>query len=144
MKKQTTLDIRELVIKYHKEGKTLREIGGVINRSHNTVKKIIDKKQKYGKLENRPKSGRPRRLNVAEIRSVVRSVKINPSESAIKLSKNISQTSGKPVSASTIRRALYANGLYGRVPRKKPHISKTNQIKRLNFAKKYQYNGVSF
>ena len=41
MGKQTSLDVRELVLKYYKKGKTLREIGLMIDRSHNTVKHII-------------------------------------------------------------------------------------------------------
>lgn len=43
MRKQTSLEKRELIIKFHKKGKLLREIASVIDRSHITVKKIIDK-----------------------------------------------------------------------------------------------------
>lgn len=40
MAKQTSLDTRELVLKLHKDGKSLREIAKIINRNHNTVKKL--------------------------------------------------------------------------------------------------------
>lgn len=144
MGKQTSPDVRELVLKYYKKGKTLREIGLMIDRSHNTVKHIIDNYKKFGNLQNRPKSGRPRKLNATQIRSIVRRVKQNPTESAVKISENISEHSGVNVSSSTIRRALHANGLRGRVPRSKPFISKINQQRRLNFAKKYQNEPNSF
>lgn len=144
MGRQTSIDTRELVIKLRNEGKTMREIGAVIGRSHNTVKKIIDKYQKLNKLENCPKSGRPKKLNQTQIRSIVRKVKNNPSESAVKIAIETSETSGTNVSASTIRRALHANGLHGRVPRKKPLISKKNQKLRLHFARKYENNNISF
>lgn len=144
MGKQTSLDTRELIIKFHNEGKTLREIGLTIGRCHNTVKKIIDKYKKFQKLENRPKCGRPRKLNEVQIRSIVRNVKKNPVESAVKISKEISESSGTTVSASTIRRALHANGIHGRVPRRKPLISKTNQKRRLDFANKYKNKDISF
>lgn len=49
MGKQNSIDVRELVIKYHEEGKSLGEIGSIINGSHNNVKKIIDK---YKRVEN--------------------------------------------------------------------------------------------
>lgn len=144
MGRQTSIDTRELIIKFHNEGKTLREIGLTIGRCHNTVKKVIDKYKKFHKLENRPKCGRPKKLNEAQIRSIVRNVKKNPVESAVKISKEMSELSGTDVSDSTIRRALNANGIHGRVPRKKPLISKTNQKRRLDFANKYKNKDISF
>lgn len=144
MRKQTSQDIRELVIKLHKEGKPLREIGSIINRSHAAVKKIIDKYAKFGKLENQPKTGRPKRLNGTEIRSIVRCVRQNPTESAVKIAETMSESSNNKISASTIRRALHENGIHGRVPRKKPYISHVNQKKRLIFAKKYKNMDSSF
>lgn len=144
MRKQSSLETRELIIKFHKEGKSLREIASIISRSHNTVKKIVDKFKLSGKLENRPGAGRPKRLSEKEIRSVVRAVRQDPATSAVKVSEELSRKSGVKVSASTIRRALHNNGLFGRIPRKKPLISKTNQQRRLNFAKKYQNHDSSF
>lgn len=144
MGKQTSTDVRELVLKLRDEGKTFREIGSIINRSHNTVKKIVDKYKKFGKIENLPGAGRPKLLNESEIRSIVRDVKKNPFKSAVKISEEVSATSGTSVSASTIRRALHANGLHGRFPRKKPLISKFNQKKRIDYAKKYENENISF
>lgn len=144
MGKQTSTDTREIVIKFHNEGKSLREIGSIINRSHAAVKKIIDKYKNFGKVENLHKVGRPKRLNETEIRSIVRTVKQNPAESAVKIAEAISESSRKTVSASTIRRALHANGLHGRVPRKKPYISKVNQKRRLDYAKKYKDKDITF
>lgn len=82
------------------------------------MKKIVDKYNKFGKIENLPGAGRPKLLNESEIRSIVRDVKKNPFKSAVKISEEVSATSGTSVSASTIRRALHANGLHGRFPRK--------------------------
>lgn len=138
MGKQTSLHVRELVLKFHNEAKSLREIGAMVGRSHNTIKYVIEKYKKFSNLENRPKSGRPAKLNCTQIRSIVRKVKQIPTESAVRISENISECSGISVSASTVRRALHANGLYGRVPRKKPHISLINQRRRRDFAKKYE------
>lgn len=144
MGKQTSTDVRELVLKLRNEGKTFREIGSIINRSHNTVKKIVDKYEKFGRIENCPGAGRKKILNEAEIRSIVRDVKKNPFKSAVKISQEVSFTSGTKVSASTIRRALHANGLHGRFPRKKPLISAVNQKKRRDYAKRHENKDVSF
>lgn len=144
MGKQTCLETRKLVLKYRAEGKSLREIAQIIGRCHNTVKKIIDKYKMFKTLEDCPRSGRPKRLSGSEIRSIVREVNKNPFTSAVKISEDIEKTSGVTVSASTIRRTLHANGLYGRVPRKKPFISKINQKRRLIFANKYKSKDISF
>lgn len=66
IRKQTSLETRELVIKFHEEGKSLRETAPVIDRSHNAVTEIIDKFKQ---------SGRPKRLTAKEIRSLVRGPK---------------------------------------------------------------------
>ena len=44
----TSADVSELVIKLRNEGKTFGQIGFIIDRSHNTVKKIICKYKKFG------------------------------------------------------------------------------------------------
>lgn len=144
MAKQTSLDTRELVLKLHKDGKSFREIAKIINRNHNTVKKIIDKYKNTGKLQNIDHPRRPRRLNETQIRSIVRTVKANPFESAFQIAKNISNLSGVSVSSSTVRRTLHDNGMYGRVPRKKPFISKKNKRLRLEYANKHQNESISF
>lgn len=144
MGKQTSVDTRKIIIDLHKKGKSLREIGQIVGRNHCTVKKIIDKNSKHGTVENLTGAGRPKLLSDTEIRAVVREVKANPASSAVKIAENVTQTSGRSVSASTIRRSLHKNGLHGRVPRKKPYISKINQTKRLNFAKKYKNESPNF
>lgn len=98
-------------------------------------------------MENIPKSGRPiwkiiqnlAHLNDVQIRSVVRNVKKNPAEGAVKISVDISATSGTDVSASTILGALHVDGLHGRLPRRKPLVSKVNKKRRLEFAKKSRH-----
>lgn len=144
MGKQTSLDIRRIIIDLQKKGKSLREIGKIVGRSHNTVKNIIDKYAKHHTLENLAGAGRPKRLSITDERAVVREVKENPTSSAVKISEKMSETLAKPVSASTIRRVLHNNGLHGRTPRKKPYISKINQYKRMNYVKKYETEPLSF
>lgn len=144
MGKQTTNETRKIILDLHKEKKSLREIGKIVRRNHCTIKKIIDKYTTRHTIENLPRSGRPKKLTDSEVRTIVREVRNNPVSSAVNISKKIAETSGKSVSASTIRRALHKNGLHGRVPRKKPYISKANQKKRIKFARKYQNEAPNF
>ena len=87
-------------------------------------------------MQNIDHPRRPRRLNNTQIRSIVRTVKANPFESAVQIAKNESEVSGVSVSASTERRALHENGIYCRIPGMKPYITDTNQNRRLEYAKK--------
>ena len=83
MGEQTSVDTREIAMKWLKDGKTLREIGDFIGRNHNTIKKIIHKYKKTGQLQNIDHPRRPRRLNNTQTRSKVRTVNANPFESAV-------------------------------------------------------------
>lgn len=83
-----------------------------------TVKKIIDKFQNHGTLDNLKRTGRPNKLSDRKVREILKEVKNNPCSSAVKIAENISNSTSDPkqkVSASTVRRALHKNRLYGRV-----------------------------
>ena len=144
MGKQTSIETRKIIIDLKNKGKSLREIGEIVGRSHNTVKNIIDKYDEHQTLENLPGAGRPKILSSTDERAVVREVRENPTSSAVKISETMSETLARPVSASTIRRVLHRSGLHGRTPRRKPLISKVNQCKRMNYAKKYESEPPSF
>ncbi|GBP17134.1 hypothetical protein EVAR_101373_1 [Eumeta japonica] len=88
---KTSVDVHELMLKFYKEGKSLRETGAIIGRSHNTVKYIITAKRLH--LENR---------------------------------RNLEESSGISVSASTIRRTLHAKWSCMDEFKEKPYISPTD------------------
>ena len=144
MVRQITIETRNLVIKHAAEGKSLRQIASIINRSHTAVRKILNKNKNFKNIEDLPRSGRPQILSNVDKRAIARRVKSNPSESAVKISEELTMNLGASVSASTVRRALHEHGLYGRVPRRKPYISKPNKKKRLHYAKKYKNKGFNF
>ena len=49
MGKQTSTDVRELEIKLRNEGKKFRRISFIINRCHNTLKKLLINTKNYVK-----------------------------------------------------------------------------------------------
>ena len=72
-KQASSTDVKELQLKYCNNGKTFHEIGFIIYNSHNSVKKkTVDKYTNFGKIKNHPSAGRPKVLNMAELKSVVR------------------------------------------------------------------------
>jgi transposase len=135
--KDLSVDIRNLVINHRKKGKSLGEIAKIVNKCRATIQKIINNYKRRGNTKTAHRSGRPCVMSNIEVRKIVRNVKANPKSSAVKIAQDLSRERGKPVSSSTVRRALNKNGLHGRVPRKKPYISATNRVKRLNFAKSH-------
>uniref|UniRef100_A0A034WTK7 Transposable element Tcb2 transposase n=1 Tax=Bactrocera dorsalis TaxID=27457 RepID=A0A034WTK7_BACDO len=144
MRTEISLETRKIIIDLKKKGKSLREIAQIVGRHHTTIKKIIDKFENFKLVENFKRSGRPKVLTEREERQIVGIVRTNPRSSAVQIAKDITADTGKSVSSNTIRRILHKNGFYGRRPRKKPFISKVNKAKRLDYARKYQYEDFSF
>ncbi|GFX66307.1 transposable element Tcb1 transposase [Trichonephila clavipes] len=70
-------------------------------------------------------------------RLIVRQVRINPRTSAIKMTLQCKIRFGKSLNSETIRNVLRKHRHHGRVPERKPYISKANRQARLAFAKMY-------
>lgn len=136
-RQQTSIETRKLVIKLHCNGKSLREIGAIVGRTHSTIQKIIYNYGNTGTLKNKCGRGRKKILKDKDERYILRQIHQNPRQSVPELTVEVATRIQKPLSTETVRRVLRSNGLNGRVARKKPFISKVNQKKRLEFAKEY-------
>lgn len=53
MGRQTSVEIRELVIKLYKEGKSQREIAKLVNKSRGTIQHIIHRFTRDGRIVNK-------------------------------------------------------------------------------------------
>lgn len=135
--KEITEAEKKIIIRLHKEKKSLREIGRTVARSFATIQYIIKKFKNDGSTANARRRGRPKRLTERERHAIRREVQKNPKISAPKLVGIIQQSFNKHVSTDTVRRVLHSEGYKARVARKKPLINKVNRLKRLAFAKQY-------
>ncbi|GBL89087.1 hypothetical protein AVEN_255224-1 [Araneus ventricosus] len=135
--KDISVDVRSLVISHWKNGKSVRCIGQILKLSKPTVFNIIRRFKKTNSVENKHRSGRPRTFSESEERWIVRQVHINPRTSAVKLTLKCKSRFWKSVNPETIRNVLKKHKYHGRVPRRKPYISKANRKARLAFAKMY-------
>lgn len=142
--KQSTLEERKIVIQQHLEGKSEREISKLVNKSKSTVHDIISRYKENGFIANKERAPRSKKLSARDESMVLREVKKNPFTSAPKLTAMVKEASGTEVNPETIRRLLRKNEFHGRVPRKKPLISKKNQNDRLVFARQYMAKGFDF
>lgn len=141
---QVSLEIRQIVINHFQEGRSVRDIAKMVNRSHSTVHDIIKRFKVRGTLENQPKSSTRKIFNRNDERWIVREIKKNPKLSAPKLTTLVQKHLNKVVHPETIRNILRKTGYNGRVARKKPFISKKNKSKRKAFAELYRNKDISF
>ena len=54
----TSVSIRQLIIFHYQNGKLLREIGKIVNRTHSTVQGVITMYKKQKVLETKPETAR--------------------------------------------------------------------------------------
>ncbi|GBO45167.1 hypothetical protein AVEN_62607-1 [Araneus ventricosus] len=142
--KDISADLRNLVISHWKNGKSVRCIGQILKFSKSTVFNIIRRFKKTNTVENKQRSGRPRTFSEREERWIVRQVHINPRTSAVKLTLKCKCRFRKSVNPETVRNVLEKHKYHGRVPRRKPYISKANRKGRLAFAKMYVKQPTEF
>lgn len=143
-RKETTCEVRKLVIKLHNETHSLRSISRTIGRPVSTVQGIVDRYGINRNVENKKRSGRPSVLSERNERQILREVKTNPKISASKIATKLIDTTNTLVSKETVRRHLNKQGYYGRVARRKCFVNEVNRKKRLEFAQKYRNKTENF
>ncbi|GFR20758.1 uncharacterized protein TNCT_270771 [Trichonephila clavata] len=82
-RRETTESERLLVVKWLKEGKSLREIALLIGVTHDCVQKILQKYKKTGSVANIPGRGRKEILSTTAKRKIIHSVKKDPREELV-------------------------------------------------------------
>ncbi|GFR01468.1 uncharacterized protein TNCT_183611 [Trichonephila clavata] len=115
-RRETTESECLLVVKWSKEGKSLREIASLIGVTHGCDKKILQKYKKTGSVANIPGRGHKEILNTTAKRKIIHSVKKDLRVSASKLALSLSSTIGEKISDETIRRTLPQYGFHGCTP----------------------------
>ncbi|GFT59268.1 transposable element Tcb1 transposase [Trichonephila clavipes] len=107
--KEITPEERKIIIKLRNEGKTLREIGKIVGRTHSSIQR----------------------------RNLFKSIRLNPRLSASQIANDNRERFKKTLHEDTIRKILKKAGYHGHVARKKPHISAVNRQKRLDLANEH-------
>lgn len=143
-RKETSREIRELVVKLYKKNKSLREIGVIVGRAHSTVQSIINRFNTTENIQNKPRTGRPKKLTRRDERSVLMIIHNQPRTSAPNIAAQVQKITGQYVNPECIRRILRKRGYNGRVPRLKPLLSAANQEKRVRFAEEHRNKDLEF
>uniref|UniRef100_A0A673HSL5 Tc1-like transposase DDE domain-containing protein n=1 Tax=Sinocyclocheilus rhinocerous TaxID=307959 RepID=A0A673HSL5_9TELE len=122
--KEIQKQMRKKVIEIYQSGKGYKAIYKALGLQRTTVRTIIHKWQKQLN-SGEPSQEWPADQNYPK--STTTSKELQASLASVKVS----------VHDSTIRKRLGKNGLHGRVPRRKPLLSKKNIKARLSFARKH-------
>lgn len=136
-KKQISEDCRMAVIRAKKMGRSNRNIALEFNINQSTVGRIYQRFMKEKRVIRKSGSGRPRKFNDRQERSLIRFIKSNPQKTAVDAKQNASGNVNHSFSVWTVRRILRRAKLFARRPAHKPLISKKNRLARIQFAKKY-------
>jgi transposase len=107
----------------------------VLKVPKNTVAYVILQWKKFGTTMTLPRAGHPAKLSNRGRRALVRELNKNPMVTLTELQSS-SVEIGETSRRTTISAALHQSGLYGRVARRKPFLSKRQMTVLLEFAKK--------
>ncbi|KAG2466723.1 TCB1 transposase, partial [Polypterus senegalus] len=136
MSKELSVDLRDRIFLRHKYGEGYRKISTALKVPMCTVASIIRKWKKFETTRTLPRAGRPSKLSDWGRRVLVREVTKNLMVTLSELQRS-SVERGEPSRRTTISAAIHQSGLYGRVARWKPLLSKRHMAAHLEFAKRH-------
>ncbi|KAG2465685.1 TCB1 transposase, partial [Polypterus senegalus] len=134
--KELSVDLRDTIVLRHKSGEGYRKISAALKVPMSTVASIIHKCKMFETTRTLPRAGQPSKLSDRGRRALVREVTKNPMV-ALSEPQRSSVERGEPSRRTTISAAIHQSGLYGRVARRKPLLSKRHMAARLEFAKRH-------
>ena len=121
--KELSVDLRDRIV-LNKSGEGYRKFSAALKVPMSTVASIICKWKKFRTTRTLPRAGQPSKLSDGGRRALVREVTKNPIVTLSELQRS-SVERGEPSRRTTIPTAIHQSGLYGRVARRKPLLSKS-------------------
>ncbi|KAG2462042.1 TC1A transposase, partial [Polypterus senegalus] len=134
--KELSVDLRNRIVSRHKFGEGYRKISAALKVPMSTVASIICKWKKFETTRTLPRAGWLSKLSDLGRRALVREVTKNPMVTLSELQRP-SVEREEPSRRTTISAEIHQSGLYGRVARRKPLLSKRHMAARLVFAKRH-------
>ncbi|KAF7656113.1 hypothetical protein LDENG_00045810 [Lucifuga dentata] len=134
--KELPEELRERIVWRHRAGQGYKIISATLNVPRSTAASIVLKWKKFGTTRTLPRAGRPPKMDNRERRVLVREVMKNPMVTMNELQRSCKEL-GETSRRSNISAALHQSGLYGRVARRKPFLSKKQMKARLEYAHKH-------
>ncbi len=129
---------KKRIVALHKDGVGYKKIAKTLKLSWSMVAKTIQRFNRTGSTQNRPRHGRPKKLSAHAQRHIQRLCLGNRRMNAASIAAEVEGVGGQPVSAQTIRRTLHQIGLHGCRPRRKPLLNMMHKKARKQFAEDKQ------
>lgn len=142
--KELSEDLKKRIVALHKDGVGYKKIAKTLKLSCSTVAKTIQRFNRTGSTQNRPRHGRPKKLSARAQRHIQRLCLGNRRMSAASIAAEVEGVGGQPVSAQTIRRTLHQIGLHGCRPRRKPLLKMMHKKARKQFAEDKQTKDMDY
>lgn len=127
---------RGIIIGRHLEGRPGAQIGAQMKIPKETVRGVIQRYQKDGRIASAPRSGRPRKLSKRDERALVRESKLSPAHRRQPLAD---LQASFPVAASTrtLSRTLARSGIKKWRAAEKPGLTEEHAQLRKEWAERY-------
>ena len=113
-----TSEQRSIAIGMLHGGMQAKDVAAHFGVAASTISRLKGRFNETGRVQDRPRSGRPKKTSADDDRNIVVTSRRNRFMSAPKLTEQFHTTSGIRVSTETIRNRLHKRGLHGRRPYK--------------------------
>lgn len=134
---------RGQIIGLHKGGHSQRNISKIIDIPRSTIGDTIRRYKNKGITKSAPRSGRPKKINGENKQLLKELAKENNHNSAEQLQKKFKEVTNVQVSTKTLTKELHQIGIFSCIAAKKPLITETQRINRLNWCLEKRHWGVS-
>ncbi|XP_069669962.1 uncharacterized protein [Periplaneta americana] len=121
--KEYSVDVRQAVLNALKKGKSQSSVAKDFGISQQLVSVWSRRHKQEGSVDNKPRSGRPRKTTVSEDRMICKQSVADPRKSARQIRNDLERHHGLNLHVSTVKRRLVAGDLYVRRPSRKPLIN---------------------
>lgn len=131
------LRFEAVTLKQHHPDWSFRKIAKKIHCSHVSVSTWVARYAQCGQLEDKPRSGRPRKADAAAVQHIVNAAEHPECRTAADIAAKVQQDYDLKISASTVRFILRENGLQHLSPRAVPVLTCIHKKGRVTFAREY-------
>jgi transposase len=123
-------ELKGIIIGRYREGAKVAAIARAESVPYTTVRSLIQRYQERGNTSNAPRSSRPLKYTIYDVRALRRAVRNNP-----KLTyQALREQAGVNLSKNTIKKVLYDEGLFHWRARDRPELIQQHAAIRLQWA----------
>lgn len=130
-------DDRVRIVALRETGITIRQLAARFNVRPNTICDLVRKHQQTQSVDDRQRSGRPKKSTERQDRQLLRMSARSPRKSSRGLAHQWQQEAGVEVTARTVRSRLFKAGRFSYVAPKKPLLTARHRAARLQWAREH-------